>query len=88
MCVKIGYLPIVTIGFGILIAIFLIAYATADTSLTPTLETAIKKFETAQSSPITEGTLKFMSGGITTMLALIGIAVAAFVISEVRNFFK
>lgn len=76
------------IGFGILIAIFGIAYATADTSLTPTLENAISKFETAQNSQISEGTLKFMSGGITTMLALIGIAVAAFVISEVRNFFK
>ncbi|MCI5082386.1 MAG: hypothetical protein MRY78_11855 [Saprospiraceae bacterium] len=76
------------IGFAILIVIFVVAYSAADTSITPSIATAIEKFETAQGSEITEGTLRYMSGGITTMLALLGIAVVSFVAAEIRNFFK
>lgn len=67
------------IAFGALIAVFLIAYSTGDGSV---------KEKWATELDVTEGISKFVSGAITTTLILIAVAVGAFLISEVRNFFK
>ena len=77
------------IGVAILGVIFAIGYyALADTSITPAMQGAIDKFESAQGAKITEDTLKLMGGGIWTTLILLGLAVVAFVVGEVRNFFN
>lgn len=75
------------IGFGILLAVFFIAFSTASSEPTPYIQGAIDKWmETG--SAITPGNLKFISGGITTALIMVVTAAVAFVFSEVRNLFK
>ncbi len=76
------------IGFGFLIAIFVIAYATSPGEATGAVAGAVEKFESSQNTTLSEGNFKFISGGITTSLALLAIAGLAFVVSEIRNFFK
>ncbi len=76
------------VGFLILLGIFFGAYTMASGDATPYIEGAINKFEESGNGEITENNLKFISGGISTVGALLAIAVAAFVIAEIRNFFK
>ncbi len=75
------------IGFGILLAIFLLTYATASTEVSPYIQGAIDKFQES-GSVFTDGNLKFISAGISTSGILVAAAAVAFVLSEVRNFFK
>jgi hypothetical protein len=75
------------IGFGILLAVFFITYATASTEVTPYIQGAIDKFQ-ENGSIFTDNNLKFISGGISTAGVLVAVAALAFVFSEVRNFFK
>lgn len=69
-------------GMAVLAVIFGITYATAQ----PETSEALMKAETEFS--VTSGASKFISAAITSALALSGIAVVAFVGSEIRNFFK
>lgn len=70
------------IGVGILLVVFFVAYAMS------TPETGGPLLETIREFNITDGQSKFISGALLTTLILIGGAAAAFVISEIRNFFK
>ncbi|GJM33983.1 MAG: hypothetical protein DHS20C18_29840 [Saprospiraceae bacterium] len=76
------------IGVGILLAIFLVAYITSPEEGTGAVAGAVEKFENSQNTQLSTGNFKFISGGITTSLALLAIAGIAFVVSEIRNFFK
>ncbi len=76
------------IGLVVLGLVFLIAYNTTSGDPNPFIQGAIDKFQSAGNGTITEGNLKFIGGGITTVGVLVGIAVAAFVIAEIRNLFK
>ncbi|MCB0643976.1 MAG: hypothetical protein KDC44_20150 [Phaeodactylibacter sp.] len=70
------------IGVGLLIVVFLIAYALS------TPETGGPIFETIQEFNISDGQSKFISGALLTTLIMVIGAAAAFVFSEIRNFFK
>lgn len=70
------------IGFGVLLAIFGIAYSTATVETGGIWDGLYKNFE------VSAGNSKFISGAIATCLAMVGIAVVSFVLSEIRNFFK
>jgi len=70
------------IGFGVLLAIFGIAYSTATIESGPFWDPILKEFE------VTDGASKFITGAIWTCLFMIGVAVVTFVLSEIRNFFK
>ncbi len=72
------------IGFAALVVVFLVAYGTASGEAQGIIKGAVEK----AGSTITPGNLKFISGGITTALVLVAGAAAAFVLSEIRNFFK
>lgn len=76
------------IGFAILLAIFFGAYATASGEATPYIQGAIDKFQDSGNGTISAGNLKFISGGIVTTVALVGIATVAFLGAEIRNLFK
>ena len=77
------------LGFVALAAVFLIAYSSASGEVTPFIQTAIDKFETANApAKITENNLKFISGGIVTTGVLVGGAALAFILAEIRNLFK
>lgn len=69
-------------GMAVLAIIFGIAYATAKPETSEALMAAEKDFS------VTSGASKFITGAITSALALSGIAIVAFVGSEIRNFFK
>lgn len=71
------------IGFAVLIVVFLIAYSTASGTPEGIVADAVEK-----SGTITANNLKFISGGVTTALVLIGVAALAFVLSEISNLFK
>ena len=75
------------IGFGILLVIFFVTYSTASGEPTPYIQGAIDKFEEA-GAVFTSNNLKFISGGISTAVALVAIAAVAFVFAEIRNLFK
>lgn len=70
------------IGVGLLIVVFLVAYAMS------TAETGGPIFETIQEFNITDGQSKFISGALLTTLIMVIGAAGAFVFSEIRNFFK
>lgn len=76
------------IGFGVLIGIFLVSYSMASGEITPFIEGAVAKFKDAGNGELSPGNLKFIGGGISTVIVLLLLAVAAFVFSEIRNFFK
>ena len=76
------------IGFAILLAIFFIAYNSASGEPEPFIEGAIANFEGSQNVDLTPGNLKFIGGGISTVIILAAVAAAAFVLSEIRNLFK
>lgn len=75
------------IGVGILAVIFIVAYATASSEITPYLQGAVDNY-TAGGATFTPDNLKLISAGITTAIALTLVAGGAFVFSEIRNFFK
>ena len=75
------------IGLVVLAIIFFVSYTTDSGEVTSFIQPAVDKFK-ATGGVITADNLKFISGGITTVGVLMGIAVAAFVIAEIRNFFK
>jgi len=75
------------LGFAVLLAVFLIAYSTASTDVSPYIQGAIENFEKG-GAEFSGQNLKFISGGITTTLVLVAVAAVAFVISEVTNLFK
>lgn len=70
------------IGVAVLLVLFFALYAMAAPETSGPLVSTIEAFN------VTEGQSKFISGAINTSLILAGVAAAAFVISEVRNFFK
>lgn len=76
------------IGFALLVVIFLASYSVASGEASSYIQGAIDKFEGAGNGIITAGNLKYIGGGISTAVILILVAAAAFVISELRNFFK
>ena len=76
------------IGFGALIGIFFISYSMASGEVTPFIQGAVDKFQDSGNGTLSAGNLKFIGGGISTVLILLLVAVAAFVLSEIRNFFK
>lgn len=76
------------IGFGILVVIFVIAYYTTSTDVSPAIQESINKFQISQESEITEGHLKMIGGGITTSLVLVAVAFVSFIVFEIINFFK
>ena len=72
------------IGVAALVVIFIIAYSTASGEPDPgAVAEAAQKV-----GGISDGQMKFISGSIMTAMILTGVAAAAFVISELRNFFK
>lgn len=75
------------IGFVVLAGVFVISYATASGEADSYIGAAIEKIS-ASGGEVTPNNLKFISGGITTALILTGVAGLAFVVSEIRNFFK
>ena len=76
------------IGTAVLAGIFLVGYSMASGAVDPFIEGAVTKFREAGNGEISESNLKFIGGGISTVGVLLAIAVGAFVISEIRNFFK
>ena len=76
------------IGLVVLGAVFFIAYNSASGEPTPFIQGAVDKFEAAGNGIISAGNLKFIGGGISTVVILVLIAVAAFVLAEIRNLFK
>ncbi|MCB0638347.1 MAG: hypothetical protein KDC54_17075 [Lewinella sp.] len=77
------------LAFAALVAIYLISYSAAPgEAANPQVAEAIAKFEDNQGVDFTAANLKFVSGGLTTALLLAGLAVAALVITGIRNFFK
>lgn len=73
------------LGFVMLIVVFLIAYATANGSLSNEVA-AIQN--AASDAGVTDGNLKFIGGSIVTLMILLLVAVGTFVIFEIINFFK
>jgi Flp pilus assembly pilin Flp len=70
------------LGIVALIAVFLVAYFTANPNASASIAETLQEFQ------IGDGTSKFISGALWTALALAIIAAASFVISEIINFFK
>ena len=70
-------------GFGVLAIIAVIAYATASSA--PETDLLATLFE---KNAITDGSSKFISSSIWTLVALLGIATIGLILSELRNFFK
>jgi hypothetical protein len=72
------------IGVALLIVVFIVGYsmASAEPENSAIAEAAQK------TGGITDNQMKFIGGSIITALALIAIAALAFVLSELRNFFK
>jgi hypothetical protein len=73
------------LGFVILLVVFFVAYSTANSDISQEVA-AIRN--AAGDAGVTGSNLKFIGGSITTLLILVIVAVGAFVISEVINFFK
>jgi len=73
------------LGFAILVAVFFISWTTANSELSSEVM-AIQN--SAIDAKVTGTNLKFIGGSITTLLILVVVAVGAFVISEIINFFK
>ena len=73
------------LGFAILVVVFLVAYSTANSNLANEVQ-AIQA--SAADADVTGANLKFIGGSIITLVILIVVAVAAFIIFEIINFFK
>ncbi len=70
------------ISFIVLGVLFAILYNTSEVETSGPVAASVEKFG------LTDNASKLVSAGIKSTLILAGIAVAAFVISEVRNLFK
>ncbi|HMQ49955.1 MAG TPA: hypothetical protein PKA00_21020 [Saprospiraceae bacterium] len=75
------------IGFGALVIVAIIAYATASTEVSPYIQGAIDSF-TGSGNSFTDGNLKFITASITVAAIVTILAAVTFVGSEIRNFFK
>ena len=73
------------LGFAILVVVFLVAYSTANSNLANEVQ-AIQA--SAADADVTGANLKFIGGSIITLVILIVVAVASFIIFEIINFFK
>jgi len=71
------------IGLLAILVLFFITYSVASGEPTGAVAEAADK-----AGGLTPGNLKFIGGSITTSLILVGVAAAAFVLSEIRNLFK
>ncbi len=72
------------IGVVALIGIFIVAYSMAP--MEPDHNAIAEAADRA--GGISDNQMKFIGGAITTAVVLTGLAAAAFVVSELRNFFK
>lgn len=70
------------IGVAILVAIFLISYATASAESTGMVAEAAKKMN------VSDNTIKLIGAGLNTVVILSVVTFVALIASEVRNFFK
>ncbi len=70
------------IGVVVLVAIFLIAFATSSVETTGIVAEAAEKMGTSSN------TVKMIGAGLTTMIILFAVTLVALIGSEVRNFFK
>ena len=68
-------------GFAVMLIIFLIARATAGAD-------SAKVEAVKDTFNVSAGESSFISGAITTAIVMAAIAALAFVVSEIRNFFK
>lgn len=75
-------------GFGVLLLMFIVTYNLSSGEATGPIGAAVASFEESNNMKISSGNLKFIGGGIITSILLIVIALAAFVLAEIRNFFK
>ncbi|MCB9081570.1 MAG: hypothetical protein H6555_07660 [Lewinellaceae bacterium] len=71
------------IGLLAMVGVFVIAYMASSGTPEGPIKAAVEKV-----GGISEGAMKFIGGSITTALILVAIAFGAFIVSEVRNFFK
>lgn len=76
------------IGFAALIVVFIIAYSSTSTDVSPAIADSMEKFRVAQDSVISDNQLKMIGGGITTALVLAAVAFVSFIVFEIINFFK
>lgn len=76
------------IGLFGLVVICLICYFTADVSKSASVQEAISKFEEANKTTLSDNNFRLISGSIVISGVLLGAAALAFLVSEVRNFFK
>ncbi len=77
------------IGIGVLLVIFFVLYSMSSGTAEGIVKKAVDSFHNNNpGATITEGILKFISGGIglAVLLSLLGLLVAA--VSEIRNAFK
>lgn len=70
------------IGVAILVAVFLISYATASVESTGMVADAAKKMS------VSDNTVKLIGAGLNTVIILSIVTFVALIASEVRNFFK
>jgi len=71
------------LGFVALIAVFFIAFSSASGQASGEIAEAVDR-----AGGVSENAMKYIGGAITTALILLGLATAAFILSEIRNFFK
>jgi hypothetical protein len=76
------------IGFAALIVVFVIAYSSTSTDVSPAIQASMDKFQEAQGAVISDNQLKMIGGGITTALVLAAVAFVSFIVFEIINFFK
>ncbi len=70
------------IGILIAVAVFAVCYFIAEPLTNGPLQPFTEKFN------VTEGQSKLISGGVNASIIMCGIALAVFVLSEIRNIFK
>ncbi|MEL6355761.1 MAG: hypothetical protein AAFQ37_02395 [Bacteroidota bacterium] len=77
------------IGLALVAVLMFIGYSTSSgVADHPTIETAINKFQDAQSAELTAGNLKFIGGAIVTALVLMAASFVVLIVFGVRNLFK
>ena len=77
------------IGFGILVAVFVISYSMSSGEPgNSVLARSVAKFAESGNGVITPANLKFIGGGITTAIVMTALAIGAFIITGIGNLFK
>lgn len=74
------------IGLAVLLAIFFIAYSSANGAASNEIDPIRGAIERV--GGIDPGNLKFIGGAIVTAMVLVGTAFASFILAEIINFFK